>query len=63
MSDSIPIFEAKNKLPFFVHKAETEGPVHLSRRNKEITVIISASEYKDMENLYIMAIVRLQLEN
>lgn len=48
MSDSIPIFEAKNKLPFFVHKAETEGPVHLSRRNKEVAVIISASEYEDM---------------
>lgn len=48
MSDSIPIFEAKNKLPFYVHMAETEGPVRLSRRNKEVAVIISASEYENM---------------
>lgn len=48
MSDTVPIFEAKNKLPFYVHKAETEGPVRLSRRNKEVAVIISAGEYEDM---------------
>lgn len=48
MSDAIPIFEAKNKLPFYVHLAETEGPVRLSRRNKEVAVIISASEYENM---------------
>lgn len=48
MSDTVPIFEAKNKLPFYVHKAETEGPVRLSRRNKEVAIIISAGEYEDM---------------
>lgn len=48
MSEAIPIFEAKNKLPFYVHQAETEGPVRLSRRNKEVAVLISASEYESM---------------
>lgn len=48
MSDVIPIFEAKNKLPFYIHKAETEGPVRLSRHNKEVAVIISASEYDNL---------------
>ena len=47
MSDSIPIFEAKNKLPYFIHKAETEGPVFLSRRGKNVAVIISQAEYDE----------------
>ena len=41
----IPMFEAKNKLPLFVHKAETEGPVFISRRNKTVGVILSIDEY------------------
>ena len=47
MSDSIPIFEAKNRLPFYIHKAETEGPVFLSRRGKNVAVIISQEEYEE----------------
>ena len=47
MSDSIPIFEAKNRLPYFIHKAETEGPVFLSRRGKNVAVIISQEEYEE----------------
>lgn len=47
MSDSIPIFEAKNRLPYFIHKAETEGPVFLSRRGKKVAVIISQAEYDE----------------
>ena len=47
MADSIPIFEAKNRLPYFIHKAETEGPVFLSRRGKNVAVIISQEEYEE----------------
>lgn len=47
MSDSIPIFEAKNRLPYYIHKAETEGPVFLSRRGKNVAVIISQEEYDE----------------
>ncbi|MBQ0050931.1 MAG: type II toxin-antitoxin system prevent-host-death family antitoxin [Treponema sp.] len=48
MSNAIPIFEAKNKLPLFIHKAEEEGPVVLSRRNKDVAVIISMAEYQSL---------------
>lgn len=47
MADSIPIFEAKNRLPYFIHKAETEGPVFLSRRGKNVAVIISQNEFDE----------------
>jgi len=46
MSDAVPVFEAKNRLPFYIHKAEEEGPVILSRRNEDVAVIISIEEYK-----------------
>ena len=44
----IPMFEAKNKLPLFMHKAETEGPVFISRRNKTVGVILSIDEYNKL---------------
>ena len=47
MSDSVPIFEAKNRLPFYIHKAETEGPVFISRHGKDVAVIISQEEYNE----------------
>ena len=28
--DAVPIFEAKNKLPFYIHQAEESGPVFIS---------------------------------
>ena len=43
--NTVPIYEAKNKLPFFIHQAETVGPVFISRRNKTVGVIISIDEY------------------
>ena len=46
--NAVPIFEAKNRLPFFIHKAETEGPVAISRRNKEDAFIISKEDYEAM---------------
>lgn len=46
--NAVPIFEAKNKLPFFIHKAETEGPIPISRHNKEVAYIISKEDYEAM---------------
>ncbi|MBQ9207300.1 MAG: type II toxin-antitoxin system Phd/YefM family antitoxin [Treponema sp.] len=46
LMNAVPIFEAKNRLPFFIHKAETEGPVAISRRNKEVAYIISKEDYE-----------------
>ena len=44
----IPMFEAKNKLPLFMHKAETEGPVFISRRDKTVGVLLSIDEYNKL---------------
>ncbi|MBO4404909.1 MAG: type II toxin-antitoxin system prevent-host-death family antitoxin, partial [Treponema sp.] len=39
-------YEAKNKLPFFIHLAEREGPVPISRHNKEVAYLISKEDYE-----------------
>lgn len=41
----VPIFEAKNKLPLFIHQAEDSGPIFISRRNKNVAVLISFDSY------------------
>ena len=48
MSDAIPIYEAKNKLPLFIHQAETDGPIFNSRRNKSVAVLIALDDYNDL---------------
>ena len=45
--NTIPIYEAKNKLPYFIHQAETVGPVFISRRNKTVAVLLSIDEYNN----------------
>lgn len=53
MSDlAVPIYEAKNRLPFFIHKAETEGPVFISRRNEVVAVIQSKEDYDSSKQEY-----------
>ena len=44
--NAVPIFEAKNKLPFFIHQAEESGPVFISRRNQSVAVLISMDDFK-----------------
>lgn len=46
--NAVPIFEAKNKFPYFVHTAETEGAVPVSRHNNIVAYIISKDEYEKM---------------
>ena len=48
MCNAVPVFEAKNKLPFFIHLAETDGPVPISRHNQEVAYIISKADYEQM---------------
>lgn len=48
MSDAIPIFEAKNKLPLFIRQAEAGEPIFISRRNKSVVVLIAIDEYNDL---------------
>lgn len=42
---TVPMFEAKNKLPLFMHQAEEKEPVFISRRNKLVGVLLSIDEY------------------
>lgn len=46
--NAVPMYEAKNKLPLFMHQAETLGPVFISRRNKTVGVILSIDEYNKL---------------
>ena len=46
--NSVPIFEAKNKLPLFIHQAEESGPVFISRRNKTVGVLLSIDSYNSL---------------
>ena len=45
---TVPMFEAKNKLPLFMHQAEETGPVFISRRNQTVGVLLSIDEYNRM---------------
>lgn len=42
---TVPIYEAKNKLPLFMHQAEETGPIFISRRNQTVGVLLSFEEY------------------
>ena len=45
MYNPIPVFEAKNKLPYFLHLAEIDGPIPIMRHNKVVAYIISKNDY------------------
>lgn len=51
MNNAVPIFEAKNKLTLLIHNAEEQGPVLLSRHNKEVAVIISINDYNNLTQI------------
>ena len=48
--NTVPMFEAKNKLPLFMHQAEESGPVFISRRNQPVGVLLSFEDYNRMIN-------------
>lgn len=50
MCNAVPVFEVKNKLPFFIHKAEDEGPVPITRHGKEVAYIISKEDFENLKN-------------
>ena len=45
--NAVPIFEAKNKLPFYIHQAEQEGPVQITRHNNVVAYIISKEDFEN----------------
>ena len=44
---AVPIFEAKNKLPYFIHQAEENGPVRISRHNEVVAYIVSKEDFEN----------------
>lgn len=48
--NAIPVFEAKNKLPLYIHLSETQGPIPISRRNEEVAYIVSKEDFLEMQN-------------
>ena len=50
MCNPVPVFEAKNKLPFYIHLAETDGLVPIARRNDVVAYIISSEEFEALKS-------------
>ena len=50
--NAIPVFEAKNRLPFYIHKAETEGIIPISRHNNVVAYIISKDDFDELNTPY-----------
>lgn len=45
--NAVPVFEMKNKLSFFLHKAREEGPVFISNHGKPAFVLQTIEEYEE----------------
>ena len=45
-SAAVPIFEAKNKLPFYIHQAENGSPVKIMRHNKVVAYLVSKEDFE-----------------
>lgn len=48
--DAVPVYEMKNKLSFYLHKAEEEGPVFISNRGKPAFVLQTIEDYEKQNN-------------
>lgn len=48
--NAVPVFEMKNKLSFFLHKAESEGPVFISSRGRPEFVLQTIEDYEKLTN-------------
>lgn len=46
----IPLFEAKNKLSFFVHLVEQGERIEITRHGKSVAAIVNADEESKTEN-------------
>ena len=47
---SVQIFDAKNKLPQYVHQVETGEQIELTRYNKKVAVLLSNEDYEQLNN-------------
>jgi len=47
VNNAVPIFEAKNKLPFYIHLAEDGSPVPISRHNTIVAYLVSKDVFEN----------------
>lgn len=45
---SVPIFDAKNKLPQYVHQVENGEQIELTRYNKKVAILLSNEDYEQL---------------
>lgn len=48
--NAVPVFEMKNKLSYYLHKAESDGPVFISNRGKSEFVLMTIEDYEKLKN-------------
>ena len=48
--ETVPIFEAKNKLPALIHQVEDGEGLELTRHNKGVAVLVSKDMYSELKN-------------
>ena len=48
--NAVPVFEMKNKLSYFLHKVESEGPVFISKRGKPAFVLQTIEDFEKQSN-------------
>lgn len=49
--NAVPVYEMKNKLSFYLHKAEIEGPVYISNRGKPAFILQTIEDYEEKVKL------------
>lgn len=45
--NAVPVYEMKNKLSYYLHKAESEGPVYISNRGKPAFILQTIEDYEE----------------
>ena len=46
--NTVPVYEAKNKLPLFIHQAEQGNPLAITRHNSIVAYLISKEDFEDL---------------
>ena len=50
MCNAVSVSQAKNRFSFYIHLAETDGPVPITRRNEVAAYIISKATYDELKS-------------
>ena len=45
--NTVPVYEAKNKLPLFIHQAEQGNPLAITRHNNIVAYLISKEDFEE----------------